>query len=105
MPAYVIGQLDIFDRDAFQLYLDGFMPSFTRHGGQLLAVSAGETTVIEGSWGGPRTVVMRFPDRAAAEAWHADPEYRELTKLRHAAARTNLAIVDGLDVPIPEDGA
>ena len=105
MPAYVIGQLDIFDPEAYQAYLDGFMPSFTRHGGQLLATSGGETTVLEGSWGGPKTVLMRFPDRAAAEAWHSDPEYRELTKIRHATARTNLVIVDGLDAPIPEDGA
>ena len=31
MPAYVIGQLDIHELEAYQEYLDGFMPSFLRH--------------------------------------------------------------------------
>jgi len=36
MPAYVIGQLDIHDPEAYQAYLNGFMPIFQRHGGELL---------------------------------------------------------------------
>ena len=38
MPAYVIGQLDIHDPEAYQEYLDRFLPSFQRHGGELLTV-------------------------------------------------------------------
>lgn len=95
-PAYVIGQLNIHDRTGYQAYLDGFRPSFERHGGEILATSAGETSVIEGTWPTPGTVILRFPSVEAAQAWHSDPEYVELAKIRHATAETNLVIVTGL---------
>lgn len=97
MPAYVIGQLDIHDSHAYQAYLDGFLPSFERHGGELLATSRAETEVLEGSWAMPRTVVMRFPSVADAKAWHTDPEYVELARIRHRTASTNLVVINGLD--------
>lgn len=96
MPAYVIAQLDIFDPERYKSYLAGFMPVFERHGGDLLATTAGETKVFEGVWGHPKTVVMRFPDKAAAEAWLSDPEYKALAEHRYASARANLALVDGI---------
>jgi len=96
MPVYVIGQLTIHDRDRYQPYLDGFLPSFERHGGQLLATSAGAQTVLEGTWAGAATVVMQFPDRDAALAWYNDPDYQALCRHRHAAAAANLVLVDGV---------
>ena len=96
MTAYVIGQLDIFDRAGYQAYLDGFMPSFERHGGTLLATSAQETQVLEGSWAHPATVLMAFPDRGAARAWYEDPEYQALCEIRRRTARCNLVVLDGL---------
>ena len=97
MSAYVIGQLRINDPDAYQAYLDGFMPSFSRHGGELLATSKQETHVLEGEWAHPRTVLMRFPNIEAARAWHSDPEYQALARIRHQTADTNLVVLTGLD--------
>ncbi|WP_197919047.1 DUF1330 domain-containing protein [Thiosulfatihalobacter marinus] len=102
MTVYVIGQLDIHDPERYRAYLDGFMPSFSRHGGTLLATSAAETTVLEGSWAFPKTVIMAFPDKASAQAWHSDPEYVELARIRHQTARTNLVIVEGISPVRPE---
>jgi len=96
MPAYVIAQLEIADPDGYQAYLAGFMPIFERHGGKLLATSRQDVVVWEGQWASPKSVIMQFPDRAAAEAWHDDPEYIELAKIRHATARTNLVLIDGI---------
>ena len=96
MPAYVIGQLDIHEPEAYQKYLDGFMPSFDRHKGELLASSKQETVVLEGSWSTPRTVVLRFPSKQHARAWYEDPEYVALRKIRQRTARTNLVVVDGI---------
>ena len=96
MPAYVIGQLDIKDPAAYQTYLDGFMPSFTRHGGELLATSRSDTELLEGTWALPRTVIMRFPSMIAARAWYNDPEYKELAKVRDRTADANLVIVEGI---------
>ena len=96
MSTYVIAQLEVHDPDAYQAYLDGFMPSFERHGGELLATSRQETIVLEGTWSLPRTVIMRFPSPAHAKSWYADPEYQELAKIRHKTASANLVIVDGI---------
>jgi uncharacterized protein (DUF1330 family) len=97
LVAYVIGQLRINDAAEYQAYLDGFLPSFLRHGGEMLATSKQATTVLEGSWGFPGTVILRFPSVEAAQAWYDDPEYRELASIRHRTADANLVIVDGLD--------
>ncbi len=96
MPAYVIGQLNIHNPVAYQAYLNGFMPSFQRHGGELLATSRAETETLEGTWAMPRTVVMRFPSVENARAWHNDPEYVEIAKIRHQTASTNLVVIDGI---------
>ena len=96
MAAYVIGQLEIHDPERYKSYLAGFMPIFERHNGELLATTGGETTVIEGRWGHPRTVVMKFPNRAAAERWLNDPDYKALAEHRYASAHCNLAMVDGV---------
>ena len=96
MPAYDIAQIDITDHDGYQAYLAGFMPIFERHGGKLLATSRQALQVWEGEWSAPGAVIMQFPSKQAAEAWHDDPEYRELAKIRHATARTNLVLIDGV---------
>ena len=95
MSAYFVAQIEINDPKKYQLYLDGFLPSFQRHGGQLLATSKNSTEVMEGHWAYPSTVILRFPSVKAAHDWHCDPEYAALAIHRHKAARTNLVIVEG----------
>ena len=96
MSAFVVGQLRINDPIEYQKYLDGFLPSFERHGGELLATSKNETKVLEGQWSLPRTVIMRFPNFEAAENWYEDPEYQVLCQIRHRTADANLVVVEGL---------
>ena len=100
MTAHVIGQLDIHDRHAYQAYLDGFMPSFQRHAGELPATSSSETEVLEGAWALPWTVIMRFPSVEHAKAWYNDFEYQQLVKIRHRTAATNLVVIGGIDQPV-----
>lgn len=97
MTAYVVGQLEVLDWDDYQDYLNGFMPSFERHGGELLATSMQETEILEGTWASSRTVVLRFPSLVSAREWYADPEYVELMKIRQRTAKTNLVLVEGFD--------
>ncbi len=96
MSAYMIAQIRIDDPERYKAYLAGFMPVFERHGGELLVTSSNEAEVIEGEWALGRTVLMMFPSLEAAHAWHDDPEYRALVKHRHAAAQTNLVLVEGI---------
>ncbi len=96
MTAYVVAQIRIDDRGEYQRYLDGFLPSFRRHGGELLATSANTTEVVEGEWTYPSTVILSFPSVEAAHAWHSDPEYAALVVHRQRSAKTNLVIVEGV---------
>lgn len=96
MSAYVVAQIQIDDTNEYQKYLDGFLPSFERHGGKLLATSRNSTEVMEGEWAYPSTVILQFPTLEKAHNWHSDPEYVALASHRHKAAKTNLVIVAGL---------
>lgn len=96
MHAYVMAQIDIHDPEEYRHYLDKFMPIFERHGGRLLVTSSKEPVVIEGEWALPRIVLMQFPDMACARAWLDDPDYVALARHRHAAARANLVLVEGV---------
>ncbi len=96
MPAYVTGQIDVHDPDSYRADLDGLMPSFRRHGGELLVTSSAETEVLEGDWARPRTVVLRFRSVEDARAWRSNPDYVALSELRHRAERTNLVLVAGV---------
>ena len=96
MSAYMIGQIQITDPEEYQKYLAGFYPIFERHGGRVVGQDP-EAEVIEGTWAYPRTIIMRFPSREAAHAWHADPDYQTLAQHRYRSAKVNLVLVDGKD--------
>ena len=97
MSAYMIAQIEITDPEEYQTYLAGFMPIFQRHGGELLASSKNTTDVLEGNWGYPNTVVMKFPSMEKARQWYTDPDYQLLARHRHASAQANLALIQGID--------
>jgi uncharacterized protein (DUF1330 family) len=96
MSAYVLAQIQIDDPEEYQKYLLGFMSIFERHGGELLATSKNKTTVIEGSWAHPGTVIMKFPNVESAQAWIDDPDYKALAEFRHRSAQVNLVLVEGI---------
>ena len=97
MSAYMIAQIEISDPDEYQNYLAGFMPIFQRYGGELLATSKNETTVVEGEWAYPSTVIMKFPNVEKAQEWHHDPDYIKLAEHRHRSAKANLVLVEGIN--------
>jgi uncharacterized protein (DUF1330 family) len=52
--------------------------------------------VVEGTMR-PRTVVVRFPDLAAAKACYISPEYQAILPLRTACAEADFCILEGYD--------
>ena len=95
MPIYIVAQINIDDRDTYARYEAGFMEIFDRYEGELLAVDEA-VTELEGSWGYTRTVIIQFPDEAAARSWYDSDDYQALAQHRFAASAANLAIVQGL---------
>jgi len=63
-------------------------------GGRFIA-RGGKLTVIEGEWQHPRTVIIEFPTREAAEGWYKSPDYQKIVGLRLKSTSGNLVILDG----------
>lgn len=95
MPAYVIAQIEMRDRDGYREYIDGFYEIFDRYGGEVLASTRHPTEVLEGRWTS-NTVILSFPSAEAAKAWHSDPDYQKLAKIRHQCAETQLVLIDAM---------
>ena len=96
MAAYVIAIIDIADMARYENeYVPGVLPLIDKHGGIPLVVTD-TVDVKEGPWPPGRAVVIEFPTRAAADAWHADAEYQPLLKLRGEISDGMLAVVEGI---------
>lgn len=99
MPAYLMVNLDVSDAAAYEEYKAKAPALIKKHGGKYI-VRGGNFTVLEGSWKPTRVVVLEFPNAAAGHAFYEDPEYQPLKSLRQRVAKTDLVLVEGLDVPI-----
>jgi uncharacterized protein (DUF1330 family) len=95
MPAYLIADVNIQDKERYEAYKREVPAIIARHGGEYL-VRGGEHEVIEGKWKPTRLVLFRFPNRAAIHAFFADPAYQPLAALRHEIAESSLVAVDGI---------
>jgi uncharacterized protein (DUF1330 family) len=94
MAAYVIGDIEITDRAAFQEYRNRVGATVEQYGGKFV-VRGGRVNPKEGDWQ-PRLVVMlEFPSLEQAERWYNSPEYQPLIAIRENAARTQLIIAEG----------
>ena len=95
MTAYVIVDIDVHDPVGYEEYKKLAGPTVAAKGGRYIA-RGGTTEVLEGSWQPKRTVLLEFPSRAQAKEWLECEEYAAARKMRHAAARTNMIVVDGV---------
>ncbi len=96
MSAYVIVHVNVSNPEGYPEYARQVPATLAAHGGEFL-VRGGETTVVEGEMPHGRHVVIRFPDRASAEAWYASPEYQRILAIRHANSQAVMLIADGFD--------
>jgi uncharacterized protein (DUF1330 family) len=86
MTVYVIVQLKMTDRAAYDRYQARFFDVFRKFSGRLLSADE-NPVVLEGAWDRDRLVLMSFPDQAAFQAWADSPEYLEISKDRKAGAQ------------------
>lgn len=95
MSAYVIVEIDVHDPIGYEEYKQRASATVEAHGGKYI-VRGGKTEVLEGEWQPKRIVVLEFPSMDRAKAWLNCEEYREPRKMRHATARTNMIVVEGV---------
>jgi len=95
MPAYLIVNVNIKDRTAFEDYVRNVPPMVRRFGGEYLALSD-TPQVIEGDWRPHRLVLVRFPDMSTAQAFLKDPEYKPWKELRQRVTHSEMVAFEGL---------
>jgi uncharacterized protein (DUF1330 family) len=95
MAAYVIGDVDVHDPEAYVEYRKLVAPTIEKYGGRFL-VRGGPHEVIEGDQVPHRIVVLEFESVAQAKAWHSSEEYAPAIAIRQKAATSNVIIVEGV---------
>ncbi|MEM8897925.1 MAG: DUF1330 domain-containing protein [Bacteroidota bacterium] len=92
MPTYVTVMMTIHDPEVYTKYTDKTPAIVKRHGGKFLTRGE-EVSTLEGTPYTGRMVLLEFPDRESVDAWHADPEYQEVVKHRHASSTIHMLLV------------
>ena len=95
MSAYVVVQIEVHDREAFERYRSLVSPTIEAYGGRYL-VRGGALENLEGDWHPSRLVILEFNSVERAKSWWASEEYRIPRKLRHKAASSQMIVVDGV---------
>jgi len=95
MTVYVVVQLKITDRAAYDRYQARFLEVIKKFSGRLLSADENPRR-LEGTWDRDKLVLMSFPDEAAFGAWAASDEYLEISKDRKAGAQAVVLLAKGL---------
>ncbi|RUX29504.1 DUF1330 domain-containing protein [Mesorhizobium sp. M2A.F.Ca.ET.042.01.1.1] len=95
MPAYIISDVTIRDREAFEAYRTRAAASIAAHGGRYL-VRGGDVETLEGNWQPGPLIVVAFPDIETARRWYRSDEYAAALEVRDAALSRNLILVEGI---------
>jgi uncharacterized protein (DUF1330 family) len=95
MSAYIIARIEVTNPDEYMKYASQTVALAEKFGGTFL-VKAGAMTQVEGS-GPSRHVVIRFPDRAAAERFYNSEDYAKILPIALSASTRDLVIVEGAD--------
>ena len=95
MTAYLIGDVEVLDKVAYEEYRQKVPATISAYGGRYIA-RGGATEVLEGGWVPKRCVLIEFPSMAQLKVWWDSPEYVPLRAIRQRATRSNLIAVEGL---------
>jgi uncharacterized protein (DUF1330 family) len=95
MSAYVVVEVEVLDKERYEVYKQLTPASITAYGGRFL-VRGGAVETLEGEWSPERFVVVEFPSVAQAKAWWGSTEYEEAKALRQAIARTRMIVAEGV---------
>jgi len=95
MSAYVIVEIDVADPVGYEEYKKQAAATVHAYGGKYI-VRGGKAEVLEGDWSPKRIVILQFESMERAKEWLNCEEYREPRKMRHATAKANMIVVEGV---------
>ncbi len=94
MKGYVIGEVAVNNRAAYEEYRRQVLATIEKFGGRFL-VRGGKVEGLEGPAPAGRIVVLEFPSFDQAAKWYRSPEYAPLITLRQGASTGRLILVEG----------
>ncbi len=95
MATYLISDITVRDRTAFEIYRTRAAEAIHTYRGRYLA-RLGEVQVLEGSWNPSMIVIVEFPNLEQAHAWYRSPEYTFGLEVRDRPLTRNLILIDGV---------
>lgn len=95
MPAYVVVELKVLDKERYEAYKKLVPASLEAYGGRFL-VRGGKVENLEGDWSPERFVIVEFATLERARQWWSSAEYKEAKALRQATTSTRMIVVEGL---------
>lgn len=95
MAAYVIVNIEVTDPVRYEEYKKMAIATVAAHGGRYIA-RGGRAERLEGTWQPHRVVLLEFPTAQQAKAWWDCDEYRPAKAIRHASAKTEMMLVEGI---------
>jgi uncharacterized protein (DUF1330 family) len=96
MAAYLIARIKVNDPETYDKYRAQTPGVVAAFGGKFIA-RGGRSELLEGD--NPelaRVVLIEFPSYEQAQAFYRSPQYRDILKLRLAAAQSEVVIVEGV---------
>ena len=94
MPAYMIIEVEVLDRETYARYVAQVRDVVERHGGRYLA-RGGKAIPFSGNWNPERVILIEFDSARQARECFASPECRAIAPLRERSTRTRAIIVEG----------
>jgi uncharacterized protein (DUF1330 family) len=94
MSAYIIADIQVTDPVAYDDYRPLAAASIARFGGRFI-VRGSKVDLLEGEPQPERIVVIEFPDADTARRWYQSEEYQAALKIRQAASRGRVLLVEG----------
>lgn len=83
MPVYALNLFDLADNDDYRGYSRRSPEAVARYGGRVVALGHRGTEVQPGATPAREALVLvEWPDRAALDAYRADPDFADLHPLR-----------------------
>ena len=93
MPAYILVDLELTDKEKFKDYANTVQKTVTTYGGRYTC-RWGYPETLEGEWQAHRIVMIEFPTVEQARKWWDSEEYRPLKKLRRECSSAQIILVD-----------
>jgi uncharacterized protein (DUF1330 family) len=94
--AYIIAEVTVTDEAQMVKYREWSTRAMQEFGAEVL-VRGGNAQALEGEWLPQRIVVLKFKDRATAQAYNDSETYRHARSIRQGAGRVDMILVDGVN--------